>query len=530
MNTLRADRQHAVRHHDSPDDRPVPFADLSEYIPPPPLPNPPQELPESARTDILTTPLVDGSTFKSFSRQEWCKLKVLNGSYAPDEPVLHIEHPPHILRPLGENDAGDDESEAETVFTDLVGGVVTEERLLDESLGRPKRRLIPVVDVRVGKRSKVGGAEDIVHDEVQSGGEADDGPIPAQDFSDHTEHHDLPDIPAEDTPESVPTQDPANHTEHHDLQDMPAEDMPGSVPVEATPLDLGESAALEDPIDTETTYSPLVGPRPDDILFDLSDDDDEGDGVGIGDASGDASESEVWAELEDQEMTQAFTPAGMLGDYDVSDDEDGALDEDEGGDQGEEEGEGMEAIRAAILSDPLDDQAKDLESEEAALNSGDVIMLEDVDDETGGEVAALDDLDAIPVNGEVAETSDTIQSGHVVEESTTIAETTLMKVQTSTMEATGEDDQSIPDHAPESTVGDATAAIIESSSSVVITTEEDQTLATNVAQEDAPLATGEPDSEKPVETTPSQVKGDSSAATVHVEVLAGGPQDAPPAL
>lgn len=45
-------------------------------------------------------------------------------------------------------------------------------------------------------------------------------------------------------------------------------------------------------------------------------------------------------------MTEAFTPAGMLGDYEMSDDEDGGMDEDE--EVGEEE------IRAAILSDPLD--------------------------------------------------------------------------------------------------------------------------------------------------------------------------------
>ena len=227
-------------------------------------------------------------------------------------------------------------------------------------------------------------------------------------------------------------------------------------------------------------------------------------------------------------MTQAFTPAGMLGDYDVSDDEDGALDEDD--QEGEQEREGMEAIRAAILSDPLDDQAKELESEEAALNGGDVVMLDVLDNDSVGEVAALDDLETISVDGEVATTSDTIQSGHVVEESNTIAETTLMKVQTSTMEATGEDDQGIPDLAPEPTTASTTIGIIESSSSITVTTIEDQPSATDVLEEDAPLATGEPDSEKPVETTPSQVKGDSSAATVHVEVLAGGPQDAPPAL
>ena len=153
-----ADDQHAVKHHDSPEDQPVPLADLSAHIPPPPFPDPPQHLPESARTDILTTPQVFGSVFRTLPRQEWCRLKVQNGSYAPDEPVLHVEHPPHILQPL-DDQAGNDsdvESDAGTVYTVLEGGITTQERLLDESLGRPKRRLVPVVDIRAGKRSKVG--------------------------------------------------------------------------------------------------------------------------------------------------------------------------------------------------------------------------------------------------------------------------------------------------------------------------------------------------------------------------------------
>jgi hypothetical protein len=304
---------------------------------------------------------VPGSIYSSSTRQEWCKLKVLNGCYAPDEPVLHIEHPPHILQPLGEG--GDDISEAGSVFTNLKGGIITEERLLDESLGRPKRRLVPVVDLRVRKKSKVGTADDIVHDDV----DVDDTPL-VQDLGNDIESQ-VQVADAADQPE--PVQDEEEQSNSPKRQDN---DTAPALLAEETHMDLGEPAALEDPIDNETTYSPLLGPRPDDILFS-----DDGDAEN-GDGDGDASESEVWAELEDQEMTQAFTPAAVPGGYDLSDDED----EDEEADGGMDEDEDVrtEEIRAAILSDPVDsgdipaapiDQEPSTGSEEAALN-GDVDM------------------------------------------------------------------------------------------------------------------------------------------------------------
>lgn len=339
-----ADDQHAVKHHDSPEDQPVPLADLSTHIPPPPFPDPPQHLPESARTDILTTPQVFGSVFRTLPRQEWCRLKVQNGSYAPDEPVLHIEHPPHILQPLDDQAAaGDDsdvESEAGTVYTVLEGGITTQERLLDESLGRPKRRLVPVVDIRVGKRSKVGTVEDIVPADPASGG------------------GELVQAGPEGEPTIDPTEGPVVLQDHIPLELV---DDSAIAPVVDAPMDLGEPNIFEDPLNDEIAYSPALGPRPDDILFDLSDDAHEDD-----DDETDRSESEVWAELDDPAKMQAFTPAPIPGDYDVSEDgdEEHKLDGDED--------EGTEAIRAAILSSDA------VEEEEAAAN-GDVLADVDVD-------------------------------------------------------------------------------------------------------------------------------------------------------
>ena len=307
-----------------------------------------------------------GSIYTSSTRQEWCKLKVLNGCYAPDEPVLHIEHPPHILQPLGE---GDDESESGSVFTNLEGGAVTEERLLDESLGRPKRRLVPVVDLTVKKRSKVGTAGDIVPDDVDVDATAD---AEVEDANQPDQAQDLT-IDADPQMEVADSADqPGTSPDEEEHADSPKTQDHNTAPAllaEETQMDLGEPAALEDPIDNETTYSPLLGPRPDDILFSDDGDADNDDG--------DASESEVWAELEDQEMTQAFTPAAMPGAYDLSDDED----EDEDGGMDEDEDVRTEEIRAAILSDPLDsgdvpegaDSQQPTTGKEAKLN-GDVDM------------------------------------------------------------------------------------------------------------------------------------------------------------
>jgi hypothetical protein len=345
---------------------------------------------------------VPGSIYSSSTRQEWCKLKVLNGCYAPDEPVLHIEHPPHILQPLGEG--GDDISEAGSVFTNLKGGIITEERLLDESLGRPKRRLVPVVDLRVRKKSKVGTADDIVHDDV----DVDDTPL-VQDLGNDIESQ-VQVADAADQPE--PVQDEEEQSNSPKRQDN---DTAPALLAEETHMDLGEPAALEDPIDNETTYSPLLGPRPDDILFS-----DDGDAEN---EDGNASESEVWAELEDQEMTQAFTPAAIPGQYDLSDDED----EEEDGGMDEDEDVRTEEIRAAILSDPLDsgdgtreadtqiDQEATTESEEAALN-GDVDV--EARDSNSGPIAKKANEEVLDISKSTAAISSPELSGEITNGST----------------------------------------------------------------------------------------------------------------
>jgi len=375
------DGQHAVKHHDSPDDQPVPLADLSAHIPPRPFPDPPQHLPEFARTDILTTPQVFGSVFRTLPRQEWCRLKVQIGSYAPDEPVLHIEHPPHILQPLddqaGAGDDSDVESDAGSVYTVLEGGITTQERLWNESLGRPKRRLVPVVDTRAGKRSKVGIAEDIV---------------PAE------SNLDIDQAGQEDEPATNPTEATNPIEGPVVLQDhIPLElvDDSAIAPVVDAPMDLGEPNIFEDPLNDEIAYSPALGPRPDDILFDLSDDAHEDD-----DDETHRSESEVWAELDDPAKMQAFTPAPIPGDYEVSDDEE----------HGNGADEGTEAIRAAILSSDA------VEEEEAAAN-GDVLGAVDVDVnvdvemiEDGPSESNVEEADVAPTAAHVLE---------VVEETTT---------------------------------------------------------------------------------------------------------------
>jgi hypothetical protein len=294
-------------------------------------------------------------------------------------------------------------------------------RLLVESLGRPKRRLVPVVDLRVKKRSKVGTADDIVRDDVDGEANADadveheDGQNQVQDLA----------IDIETTTEVAgaadqpgPMLDDQGQSDVSKTQDN---DLAPALLAEETHMDLGEPAALEDPIDNETTYSPLLGPRPDDILFSDDGDAENGDGH--------ASESEVWAELEDQEMTQAFTPAAVPGGYDLSDDED--EDEDEDGGMDEDEDVRTEEIRAAILSDPLDsgdgtreadtqiDQEATTESEEAALNR-------DVDvearDSNSGPIAkkaneevldiskSTDDISSPELSGEISNGS-TIEQG-----------------------------------------------------------------------------------------------------------------------
>jgi hypothetical protein len=233
------------------------------------------------------------------------------------EPVLHVTHPPHILH-RSEDDESDSDSDADTVYTTLEGGAVTEERMMYDSLGKRKRRLIPTASIRVSRRSKEGSAGDIAHD-------SDDEAADAR-------------------------EDPTDGTDPNlDLDP----DLDRAIQMD---LDLGEELDLDDPIQDGQAFAPVLGPRPEDILFDLSDESSNGEGPSGTQTP--ASEAEVWAELEDVEMNEAYTPAGMLGDYEMSDDEESSAN---AGQEVEDEGlpEGVidfgytdaetDAIRQAIL-------------------------------------------------------------------------------------------------------------------------------------------------------------------------------------
>lgn len=135
-----------MKQHDDPEDTPRPLADLSQHLPPP-FPVPSQALPEKASTDLLTTHTVTGSTHRSILRQEYARNKVLSGCFAGEDPVIHVEHPPHILEPL-------ERSPSVSVPASTAGEEVSqprEPRLLDQVLGR-KRRLEVVVELPLYRR------------------------------------------------------------------------------------------------------------------------------------------------------------------------------------------------------------------------------------------------------------------------------------------------------------------------------------------------------------------------------------------
>ncbi len=138
-----------MKQHDDPSDRPRPLADLSIHLPPP-LPIPSQTIPKTARTDELTTHLVTGSTARFAHRREHVRHKVAIGCLAGDDPIIHVEHPPHILEPLEEN------SSVPVSNPTTVDGFVEREkegRLLDKVLGR-KRRLEVVIELPV-RRTRI---------------------------------------------------------------------------------------------------------------------------------------------------------------------------------------------------------------------------------------------------------------------------------------------------------------------------------------------------------------------------------------
>lgn len=139
-----------MKQHDEEADHPRSLADLTTHLPPPfPIPTD-QPLPEIARTDELTTPVVQGSIARAVYRQEWVRNKVQMGCFAGDDPIIHVEHPPHMLEKMDEETASvpGSGSDGEGV------AVKKQERLLDQVLRRPRREL--VVEVPTRKRSLLG--------------------------------------------------------------------------------------------------------------------------------------------------------------------------------------------------------------------------------------------------------------------------------------------------------------------------------------------------------------------------------------
>ncbi|WVW78679.1 hypothetical protein I302_100639 [Kwoniella bestiolae CBS 10118] len=123
--------RHVTKQHDSPSDDPLPLADLS--VPLHPSSPPAQPLPETARTDELTTSLVLGSAHKSLFYNTKVKEKVASHCFAGPDPIIHVEHPPHMLEIVDDED-------------DVI-----------DSTGKTKRkgRLEVVVEIPLSKRRKL---------------------------------------------------------------------------------------------------------------------------------------------------------------------------------------------------------------------------------------------------------------------------------------------------------------------------------------------------------------------------------------
>jgi hypothetical protein len=117
-----------MKQHDALDDFPLPLADLSNLLP---ATLPLRPLPLIARTDELTTPLIYGTTHRSAFRRQTVKDKVQSSCFAGPDPVMHVEHPPHMLERVDGSvlPSGDG----------MVG-----ERLMDKVV---KRKFRPVVEL-----------------------------------------------------------------------------------------------------------------------------------------------------------------------------------------------------------------------------------------------------------------------------------------------------------------------------------------------------------------------------------------------
>ncbi|KAK6903966.1 hypothetical protein I203_107477 [Kwoniella mangroviensis CBS 8507] len=122
--------RHVMKQHDSPSDHPVALANISIPLPPPSSPT--EQLPEIARADELTTQRVLGSAHRSAFYSARVKEKVDSHCFAGPDPVIHVEHPPHMLEIV------DDEDD-----------------VIDSTGKEKKRRVQVVVEIPMSKRRKL---------------------------------------------------------------------------------------------------------------------------------------------------------------------------------------------------------------------------------------------------------------------------------------------------------------------------------------------------------------------------------------
>ncbi|EIW68743.1 hypothetical protein TREMEDRAFT_63204 [Tremella mesenterica DSM 1558] len=105
-------------------------------------------LPEYVRAEQLTTPIVPGTTYRSAHRIEWVRVKVFKGSMAGPDPIIHFEHPPHMLSAPEEDDTPPPEGE------DGKDVLSEDPRAVDKVLGK-KRKWEVVVLIKTRKSELV---------------------------------------------------------------------------------------------------------------------------------------------------------------------------------------------------------------------------------------------------------------------------------------------------------------------------------------------------------------------------------------
>ncbi|WWC59236.1 uncharacterized protein I303_101786 [Kwoniella dejecticola CBS 10117] len=128
--------RHVTKTHDSPSDKPAPLADLSVHLVP--SPPPAEAIPETARTDELITPPVVGSVHKSAFYAAKIREKVASHCFAGEDPIIHPQHPPHILQTIEDDDV-----------------IAAAEADNDEPRPDRKRRLEVIVEIPLSKRRKL---------------------------------------------------------------------------------------------------------------------------------------------------------------------------------------------------------------------------------------------------------------------------------------------------------------------------------------------------------------------------------------